>query len=171
MKKLIRITIPIVILLSFSGKTMGQDISTKILTKEPIVSKKVHKVKKPIKKQIKPKSLNFIITYYTNSVRDCGNTKGVSASGLNLVRETKRQYSRGLIKRITYIAVPKGIKFGTKFYIKGIGECLAVDRGGSIKYKYINGKKYMKVDVFVYKATYKQLMKLGKKYATGYVIK
>jgi len=126
-----------------------------IVKKKPVVKKKPTVVKKA------PQLINIIISYYTNSIENCGNTKGISASGKNLT------LSRGG----TYVAAPKNIPFKTKINVKGIGVVTVEDRGGAIKHVWKDGKQYMKLDVFVKGATQHQLEKMGIVKTTGYIIK
>ena len=113
---------------------------------------------------IKPKNevINIIISYYTNSIENTGSTKGISASGKHLPT-----LSRG---GTISVAAPKDIPFNTKIYIEGIGECNVQDRGGSITYIYIDGVKFMKIDLFIPNITQKKLMEKGIVKTTGYII-
>lgn len=60
-------------------------------------------------------------TYYAPNPKECGNNKGLTASGLPV--EPGR----------TIAVDPKYWKLGTKFYIEGIGEVQAIDTGSAIK--------------------------------------
>jgi 3D (Asp-Asp-Asp) domain-containing protein len=116
-----------------------------------------------IKTEKKQKDINIIVTFYTNSISDCQSTKGISASGKDLVSA-----SRG--GDITYVAAPKNIPFNTKIDVKGIGVCDVQDRGGAIKHVWIDNVEYMKLDVFVKGATRQQLLNKGLVKTTGHII-
>jgi 3D (Asp-Asp-Asp) domain-containing protein len=118
-------------------------------------------VKKPVEAKKTPQMINILISYYTNSVEDCGKTDAIAASGKNLVTA-----SRGM----TYVAAPKSIPFKTNINIVGVGVVQVEDRGGAIKYVWKDGKQYMKIDVFVKGATRKELLKMGIVKTTGYII-
>jgi 3D (Asp-Asp-Asp) domain-containing protein len=106
--------------------------------------------------------VNIIMTFYTISYADTGKLDGISASGKHLP-----SLSRGGVQPI---AAPKNIPFGTKIVIDGVGTTIVEDRGGAIKYTYINGTEYMKVDVFVPNATAKKISELGVVKTTGYIV-
>lgn len=92
----------------------------------------------------KPKyrEVKAVISHYTASADECGNDKGITASG--------KKVSRGMI------AAPRDIPFGTKIEIDG--EIFVVeDRGGAIKVK--NGIYHL--DVYV--PTKKEAIKKGRK--------
>lgn len=108
--------------------------------------------------------INILLSFYTSSYEDCGNSKGISASGKNLV-----QASRGGNAPI-YVAAPKSIEFGTQIDVKGLGICQVEDRGGAIKYIWLDGIEYMKLDVFVPGATRKQLLDKGVIKTKGHII-
>jgi len=57
---------------------------------------------------------------YTASADECGNSKGITASG--------KKVEEGVT-----LACPPEYKFGTRIYIQGIGERVCWDRGGFIK--------------------------------------
>lgn len=103
------------------------------------------------------RKVNIVATHYTVSVRDCGNTLGITASGKK-VRE-------GMI------SVPKNISFGTEIVLEDKGgntkKYVAEDTGSAIKWL---DEDTMKVDIFVPDATYEELMDLGKVYYTGYIL-
>lgn len=103
------------------------------------------------------RKVNIVATHYTSSVADCGNTKGVTASGVRA--------SRGMV------AVPHNIPFGTQIVLEdeqgNKQKVIAQDRGGAIKW--IN-EDTMKIDVFVPNATKKQILDLGVKKYTGYIL-
>ena len=85
------------------------------------------------------------LTYYTNSVSDCGKTDAIAASGKHLNDGGN------------YVAAPKGISFGTRMYIEGRGNYVVEDRGGAITYR--NG--VMMLDVYVPNASNSYLRRLG----------
>jgi hypothetical protein len=103
------------------------------------------------------RKVNIVATHYTNSVSDCGNTKGITASGVRASRGT--------------IAVPKSISFGTEIILEDEAgnkqKVVAQDRGGAIKWL---NEDTMKIDVFVPNATKRQLLQLGVKHYTGYIL-
>lgn len=103
------------------------------------------------------RKVNIVATHYTNSVADCGNTKGITASGIRASRGT--------------IAVPHSIPFGTEIILEdetgSKQKVVAQDRGGAIKWI---DENTMKIDVFVPNATKKQLLQLGVKHYTGYIL-
>lgn len=97
----------------------------------------------------KAKSLGtYTITFYCPCKKCCGKTNGITASGA----KAKARHT---------IAAPKGIAFGTKIKIEGLGTYIVEDRGGSIK-----GKR---LDVFV--KDHKQALKLGKRSAKAWIVK
>lgn len=74
-------------------------------------------------KQHKQPGLNYIlvkaeVSAYTSSADECGNSKGITASG--------QPVSRGIV------AAPKNVPFGTRVMIAGKLYIVA-DRGGAIK--------------------------------------
>lgn len=94
------------------------------------------------------------ISYYTVSFQDCGNTRGITSSGLPIQSDM--------------IAAPNNIKFGTQISIPSMGRVFTVqDRGGAIGYE----GDTMMIDVYVPNATQSQLNKLGVKYTNGYILK
>ena len=139
-----------------------------ILTAKPVTEEVI--VDNPILPQpvvIPPKvipTLNILVSFYTSSVQNCGNSKGISASGKNL-----NTISRG--GSSISCAAPSSVEFGTQIQVDGLGICTVEDRGGAIKWIQINGIQYMKLDVFVPHATQKQLMKKGIIKTTGRIIK
>lgn len=135
------------------------DLEEKPLTVVLKTNKKIHGVK-AVKKI---ESINILVSFYTNNYEDCGKTDAISASGKNLVTA-----SRG--GNMTYVAAPKSIAFGTMIEIEGIGTCNVQDRGGAIKYVWIDGIKYMKIDIFVPGATSKQLKNKGLVKTKGHII-
>jgi 3D (Asp-Asp-Asp) domain-containing protein len=114
--------------------------------------------KKYIDNQIESEDGYFdvILTYYTVSYEECGKIDGITASG--------KRVSRG------FIATPPNIDFGTNIYIKNHGMTVVEDRGGAIQTIYENGKKYIKIDIYVPNASQRQLNKLGKVYTTAKII-
>jgi len=142
-----------------------------ILTAKPIIKTEEVIVDNPILPQAEPivvkkviPTINILISFYTSSVQNCGNSKGISASGKNL-----NTISRG--GSSISCAAPSSVEFGTQIQVDGLGICTVEDRGGAIKWIQINGIQYMKLDVFVPHATQKQLMKKGIIKTTGRIIK
>jgi len=133
-----------------------------IKKKEVKIAKVVKKTKNVVKYKSRRETINILISYYTSSISDCGKTDAVSASGKTL--------SRGG-NGTTYIAAPSSIPFGTRINIRGIGICSVVDRGGAIHYTYINGTRYMKIDVFVPGASNSELQNKGIMKTKGYIIR
>ena len=112
-------------------------------------------------------TINWIdieVTFYTNNRQSCGNSRGISANGTNLLKYTLNE---GNSDYYIPIATPSDIPFGTKLYVEGLGNCISVDRGSAIKWK--NGK--MIIDVFIPNTSERELNKLGRKITRGYIIK
>ena len=112
-------------------------------------------------------TINWIdieVTFYTNNKQSCGNSKGISANGTNLLKYT---LNRGNTDYYIPIAAPKNIPFGTRLYVENLGNCIVVDRGSAIKWK--NDK--MIIDVFIPNTTEKHLNQLGRKITKGYIVK
>ena len=61
------------------------------------------------------------ITFYTPSAKECGNSKGITASGKKVIPN----YTVAIDKRYW--------TFNTKFYVEGFGVVEAMDTGGAIK--------------------------------------
>jgi 3D (Asp-Asp-Asp) domain-containing protein len=99
-------------------------------------------------------SINVIVSYYSNTVADCGKTDGIGANNLKL--------SRG------HIAMPKEYEFGTKLYLEGMGVFENQDTGGAIKR--INSNT-IKVDMYIPNASEKYLKKLGINKVRGKIVK
>jgi len=66
----------------------------------------------------------YRITGYSACVRCCGKSDGITADGT---------YAPAAKYRI--VAAPKGIPFGTRMWIDGVGEVVVHDRGGAIRGK------------------------------------
>jgi 3D (Asp-Asp-Asp) domain-containing protein len=66
----------------------------------------------------------YRITGYCPCVLCCGKSDGITADGT---------YAPAAKERI--IAAPKGIPFGTRMWIDGVGESVVHDRGGAIQGK------------------------------------
>lgn len=62
----------------------------------------------------------YIATAYCDCRKCCGKTDGITASGVKAVEGVT-------------VAMDKSVPFGTKVYIKGVGERIVQDRGGAIK--------------------------------------
>lgn len=99
------------------------------------------------------KEYNVIISYYTNSVADCGKTDAIGANN------KKMKYG--------YIAMPKEFPFNTKIELEGIGVFENQDRGSAIRK--INGDT-IKIDMYIPNATRKQLLQMGIKKVKGYIL-
>ena len=110
--------------------------------------------------QKKSEEVNIILSFYTSSVNNCGNDLGISASGKNLNRGSS----------MTYCAAPSNIPFGTIIQTEN-NTYQVEDRGGAIHYTYINGIKYMKIDVFVPGASEQELMDKGIVKTKGRILK
>lgn len=84
---------------------------------------------------------------YTASADECGNSNGVTSSGLK-VEEGRT------------IACPPEFPFGAKIYIEGIGERRCEDRGGAIKGNHID----------IYVETKAEAFAFGRKNLDAYVV-
>ena len=62
----------------------------------------------------------FELTFYTNSISDCGKTDGITASG----KVAKSKHT---------IATDKRFPFGTVLEIEGWGTYVVEDRGGAVR--------------------------------------
>jgi hypothetical protein len=144
--------------------TVNNKIKNNITTTVSIPSKEVERnkfVKNEIvingETHIYKRKINIVGTFYTNSKADCGKTDGITKSGLRA--------SRGII------ATPPDIAFGTNIVLEdkdgNMKKYSVQDRGSAIKWI---DENTMKVDIFIPKATAKQIQKLGKKYYTGYIL-
>lgn len=120
--------------------------------------------KKQIEEQKKnePELQTFLLTYYGLLSSECGNTKGITASG--------KRISRGMI------ASPPQLKFGTKIMIEG-NEYVVEDRGSS-KYIKVNNDGSIRLDVYLPKIDgesdneyYKRIQSKGVRKVKGYIIK
>lgn len=100
------------------------------------------------------KWINVIVSYYSNTVADCGKTDGIGANSFKL--------SRG------HIAMPKEYQFGTKLCLEGMGVFENQDTGGAIKRIDSNT---IKVDMYIPNASEKYLKELGIKKVRGKIIK
>ena len=94
------------------------------------------------------------LSYYTNSIAECGKNDGISANGTNINDGGN------------YVAAPSTIPFGTKLDIDGVIYTV-VDRGGAIGYS--NG--VMMLDVYVPGASQEQLNNLGVKFTKAQILK
>lgn len=113
-------------------------------------------------KKNEPQWQTFILTYYGLLASECGNTKGITASG--------KRISRGMI------ASPTQLKFGTRIMIEG-NEYVVEDRGSS-KYIKVNNDGSIRLDVYLPRldgesdsAYYKRIQSKGVKKVQGYIIK
>ena len=84
---------------------------------------------------------------YTASADECGNGKGVTASGLR-VQENRT------------IACPKAFPFGVKIKIEGMGTYTCEDRGG--------GSRGKKIDIYM--ETKKEAFKFGRQNLTAEIV-
>lgn len=84
---------------------------------------------------------------YTASADECGNSKGITSSGL----KAEEGHT---------IACPPEFPFGAKIYIEGVGERLCEDRGGAIKGNHID----------IYVETKKEAFAFGRKNLEAYVV-
>jgi 3D (Asp-Asp-Asp) domain-containing protein len=75
---------------------------------------------KPAVREVTGKKLMANLSAYTAAADECGKSDGITASGKKVT--AKRT-----------LACPKQYAFGTKVYIKGLGEYSCEDRGGAIK--------------------------------------
>jgi 3D (Asp-Asp-Asp) domain-containing protein len=113
-------------------------------------------------KKNEPKLQDFVLTYYGLLSSECGNTKGITASG--------KKISRGMI------ASPPQLKFGTKIIIEG-NEYVVEDRGSS-KYIKVNNDGSIRLDVYLErldgesdKEYYNRIQSKGVKRLKGYIVK
>ena len=126
------------------------------------------KAEEEVKKQIEEQKKNdielqtFILTYYGLLSSECGNTKGITASG--------KRISRGMI------ASPPQLKFGTRIMIEG-NEYVVEDRGSS-KYIKVNNDGSIRLDVYLPRLDgesdsvyYKRIQSKGVKMVQGTILK
>lgn len=113
-------------------------------------------------KKNEPQLQTFVLTYYGLLSSECGNTKGITASG--------KRISRGMI------ASPPQLKFGTRIIIDG-NEYVVEDRGSS-KYIKVNNDGSIRLDVYLPRlesendsAYYKRIQAQGVKKVQGYIVK
>jgi 3D (Asp-Asp-Asp) domain-containing protein len=101
--------------------------------------------------------INIVATAYTASADECGNSKGITASG------SKVSYNRGTI------AAPHNVPFNTKIVIPELNKTFVVeDRGNKKHIKWINSNT-MRIDVYMEKKS--DAIKFGVKKLKGYIIK
>ena len=113
-------------------------------------------------KKNEPQWQEFVLTYYGLLESECGNTKGITASG--------KKISRGMI------ASPPQLKFGTRIMIED-NEYVVEDRGSS-KYIKVNNDGSIRLDVYLPRingetdAQYnKRIQSQGVKKVQGYIVK
>lgn len=96
------------------------------------------KAKQADKREILPKD-KFVInaSAYTASADECGNSKGVTASGL-------------LVKKRQTLACPPQYPFGTLINIEGVGTLRCEDRGGAIKGNHFDIYMETKMEAFAF---------------------
>ena len=173
MKKRILIALFIVIILIYPTRLSEEQsiiVNSKKVDTELVYKKEV-KETKPMtvvfksRKSIQP--INILVSFYTSSYADCSKNDAISTSGKNLNQLS--DISRGL--SISYVAAPRNIVFGTMIRVINIGDCIVEDRGGKIKYVWIEGIEYMKLDVFIPGATAKEISDKGIVKTRGYIVK
>lgn len=113
---------PFLLSLVFEKKAVGggsPDQSREMTAEEKILSKWKEKQQEKWKNLPKEK---FVInaSAYTASADECGNSKGITSSGL-------------LVKKEQTLACPPEYPFGAKISIEGVGTLRCEDRGGAIK--------------------------------------
>ena len=135
---------------------MVQDIRLKNFMEQYEKQKELEEQKKN-----EPQLQTFVLTYYGLLSSECGNTKGITASG--------KRISRGMI------ASPPQLKFGTKIMIEG-NEYVVEDRGSS-KYIKVNNDGSIRLDVYLPKIDgesdneyYKRIQSKGVRKVKGYII-
>ena len=113
-------------------------------------------------KKNEPQLQTFVLTYYGLLSSECGNTKGITASG--------KRINRGMI------ASPPQLKFGTRIMIEG-NEYVVEDRGSS-NYIKVNNDGSIRLDVYIPRLSgesdneyYKRIQSKGVKRTQGYIIK
>jgi 3D (Asp-Asp-Asp) domain-containing protein len=74
---------------------------------------------------------------YTASADECGNDKGITASGL-------------LVKKNQTLACPPEFPFGVKIAIEGVGTLRCEDRGGAIKGNHVDIYVETKTEAFAF---------------------
>lgn len=116
------------------------------------------------KQEAQVKWIDIKVTYYSNTVQSCSNTRAISADGTNL---NKYSLNRGSSDYLIPIACPKDIKMGTKIFVKGLGMCVVKDRGSAVVWQ--NGR--MIIDVFIPNVTDKEMMDMGTWNTKGYIVK
>jgi 3D (Asp-Asp-Asp) domain-containing protein len=84
---------------------------------------------------------------YTASADECGNSKGITSSGLK-------------VKENRTIACPEKFPFGLKIKIDGMGTFVCEDRGGAIKGNHID----------IYMLTKKEAFQFGRKNLTAEIV-
>lgn len=107
----------------------------------------------PAKEIVIEKWYDIKVTFYTNSIADCGNTKGIGASGIKL--------NRG------HVAMPKNFKFGTQMFIEGIGVVENQDHGSAVK---MLPDGTIVVDVYIPNVGDNYIKQLGVIYTRGKII-
>ena len=106
------------------------------------------------KEESKKEWHNFILTYYSGSAKENGNSLMKTASGTKMVAGRT-------------IAVPRSIPFGTKIYIKG-HEYIAEDTGNP-KYICVLPNGDIRVDIYV--DSINDIPKCGVEKVKGYILK
>ncbi len=93
------------------------------------------------------KKITINASAYTAAADECGKSDGITASG-NKVKENHT------------LACPPNYKFGTKIFIKDMGEYVCEDRGGAIKGNHFD----------IYMKTKQEAFQFGRRNLTAYVI-
>ena len=125
-----------------------------LLEKYKKESEEAFKRDKIRKEESKKEWHNFILTYYTGSIKENGNSLMKTASGTKMVAGRT-------------IAVPRSIPFGTKIYIKG-HEYIAEDTGNP-KYICVLPNGDIRVDIYV--DSINDIPKCGVEKVKGYILK
>ena len=137
-------------------------VADKEIAAEPIVEKEIKseeeikresvlakwKEKQPDKwKNLPEGQFTINASAYTASADECGNGKGITASGLK-------------VKEDRTVACPKAFPFGLKIKIEGMGTYTCEDRGGAIKGNHID----------IYMLTKKEAFKFGRQNLTAEIV-
>jgi 3D (Asp-Asp-Asp) domain-containing protein len=152
--KLLSISLLTGLFLSLSTVSVVTDLKA-VPKHKHIVTKKIltKKINKPPIQKIKPQKewVTVRLSYYTNSISDCGKTDGITASGVSI--------------KSGMCAAPKEYSFGTQFHLEN-GKVLEVqDTGGAIKIR--NGVVWL--DVFVPNASEEYIKSLGVQIMKAYI--
>ena len=116
------------------------------------------------KKEAQNKWFDIKVSYYSNTVQSCSNTRAISADGTNL---NKYSLNRGSSDYLIPIAAPKSIPMGTHIFVQNLGMCVVKDRGNAVVWQ--NGRAV--IDVFIPNVTDKEMMNMGIWNTKGYIVK